>query len=238
MGISNMAKVEITDGFCPFVRVNLNPEETILYERGAMVFKTPSIDVSTRLNAEGSNLFSRAIKSVARSVVSGESAFAVEATAKKEPGVISLAPPLPGAVVEIPVGPKQYYLNDGSFLAATGTVRYEMEATGLGRALFGGTGGLFLMKTNGEGTVVINAFGGITKISLENETLSVDNAHVVAWDRTLNHSLALEGGGILHSIGTGEGIVNTFTGTGDIYIQSLNQESFVNWLRPKVTTVS
>lgn len=229
-----MPKITITDGFCPFVRIDLEEGEKCLYERGAMVFKSPSIDVSTRLNAQGSNLFTRAIKSVARSVVSGESAFAVEATSKKGPGYISVAPPTPGAVVELEVGDKQYYLNDGSFLAATGSAHYEMESTGLGRALFGGTGGLFLMKTSGKGSVLVNAFGGITKISLENESLTVDNEHVVAWDQSLKHELAIEGG-LVHSVGTAEGIVNTFTGTGDVYIQSLNQSSFASWLAPKIT---
>lgn len=29
-------------------------------------------------------------------------------------------------------------------------------------------------------------------------------------------------------MGTDEGIVNTFTGTGDVYVQSLNLKTFVN----------
>lgn len=40
--------------------------------------------------------------------------------------------------------------------------------------------------------------------------------------------------GFWDSIGTGEGLVNTFTGNGKIYIQTLNLESFASVLQPKI----
>ncbi|HCN27146.1 MAG TPA: TIGR00266 family protein, partial [Weissella cibaria] len=33
-------------------------------------------------------------------------------------------------------------------------------------------------------------------------------------------------------IGTGEGVVNTFNGTGKVLVQSLNLENFANMLKP------
>jgi len=36
--------------------------------------------------------------------------------------------------------------------------------------------------------------------------------------------------GFWQSIGTGEGVVNTFRGTGEIYVQSLNLQTFAGLL--------
>ena len=55
--------------------------------------------------------------------------------------------------------------------------------------------------------------------------MTIDNAHVVAWSKDLDYQIHLENG-FLQSIGNGEGIVNTFRGTGEVYVQTLNIETF------------
>lgn len=55
--------------------------------------------------------------------------------------------------------------------------------------------------------------------------MTIDNAHVVAWSTELDYNIHLENG-FVQSIGTGEGVVNTFRGTGEVYVQSLNLETF------------
>ena len=147
---------------------------------------------------------------------------------------MALAPNVPGTIQALEVtADKNYYLNDSAFLAIDGTVQYSMERQSLGRAFFGGQGGLFVMKTSGEGTLLVAAFGSIKEIDLQDaHDFTIDNAHVVAWETSLNYDIHLEGGGVIGSIGTGEGIVNTFNGTGKILIQSLNIENFANVLKP------
>lgn len=93
------------------------------------------------------------------------------------------------------------------------------------------------MATEGEGTLLANAFGSVKKIELNGESISIDNAHVVAWSRDLNYDIHLENG-FLQSIGTGEGIVNTFSGYGEIYVQSLNIETFAKVIGGHITTGS
>ena len=90
------------------------------------------------------------------------------------------------------------------------------------------------MTTQGQGTLLANAYGSIRKIELNNQEVTIDNAHVVAWSQSLDYNIHLENG-FWQSIGTGEGVVNTFRGTGEIYVQSLNLQSFAGSLSRYIT---
>lgn len=91
--------------------------------------------------------------------------------------------------------------------------------------------------TEGQGTLLANSFGSIKKIALQNQEITIDNAHVVAWSKDLNYDIHLENG-FMQSIGTGEGIVNTFRGTGEIYVQSLNLQQFAGVLQNFITNTN
>ena len=51
-----------------------------------------------------------------------------------------------------------------------------MERQSIGKALFGGKAVLFVMTTQGQGTLLANAFGSIKKIELQNQEITIDNA--------------------------------------------------------------
>ena len=212
----------------PFVEIALDKGEKAYIQRGGMVYHSPSVKLNTKLNAKGSGL-GKLVKAVGRSMVSGESTFITEATSEVDGGVLALAPNVPGQVMALEIGDHQYRLNDGAFLALDGSAFYTMERQSFGRALFGGQGGFFVMTTEGEGTLLVNAFGAIKKIELQDQEMTIDNAHVVAWSQSLNYNIHLENG-FWQSIGTGEGVVNTFQGTGEVYVQSLNLQTFAGSL--------
>lgn len=212
----------------PLIEIALERGESAYIQRGSMVYHTPSVSLNTKLNAQGSGL-GKLIKAVGRSMVSGESAFITQAMSSADDGKLAIAPSMPGQVIALELGQEQYRLNDGAFLAMDGSAQYSLERQSVGRALFGGQGGFFVMTTQGNGTLLANAFGSIKKISLLNQEMTIDNAHVVAWSTSLDYSIHVENGW-LQSIGTGEGVVNTFRGTGDIYVQSLNLETFASHL--------
>ena len=212
----------------PLVELSLNQGETVFIQRGSMVYHTPNVTLNTQLNASGSGL-GRFVKAVGRSMVSGESTFITQAVAQSNHGYLALAPDAPGQVIPLQLGEKQYRLNDGAFLALDGTAYYTMERQSVGKAIFGGQGGLFVMTTQGQGTLLANAFGSIKRIELHNQEVTIDNAHVVAWSQSLNYNIHLENG-FWQSIGTGEGVVNTFQGTGEVYVQSLNLQTFAGSL--------
>ena len=212
----------------PLVELSLNQGETVFIQRGSMVYHTPNVTLNTQLNASGSGL-GRFVKAVGRSMVSGESTFITQAVAQSDNGYLALAPDSPGQVIPLQLGEKQYRLNDGAFLPLDGTAYYTMERQSVGKALFGGQGGFFVMTTQGQGTLLANAFGSIKKLELHNQEVTIDNAHVVAWSQSLNYHVHLENG-FWQSIGTGEGVVNTFQGTGEVYVQSLNLQTFAGSL--------
>lgn len=218
----------------PLVDITLEKGESAYIQQGSMVYHSPEISLTTRLNGRGSGL-GKLMGALGRSMVSGESIFVTEAVSSGDSGTLALAPSVPGQVVSLELGEKQYRLNDGAFLALDGSASYKMTSQGIGKALFGGQGGLFVMTTEGEGTLLVNAFGSIKKIQLEGQEMTIDNAHVVAWSKDLDYNIHLENG-VFQSIGTGEGIVNTFRGTGEIYVQSLNLKQFAEQLSPYLPT--
>lgn len=218
----------------PLVEITLEAGESIYLQKGSMVYHSPEIVLNTRLNGRGSGI-GKMIGALGRSMTSGESVFITEASCSEVSGRLALAPSMPGQVISLELGEKQYRLNDGSFLALDGSAQYRMERQAVGRAFFGGQGGFFVMSTQGQGILLANAFGSIKKLELKGDSMTIDNAHVVAWSDTIDYDIHFENG-FLQSIGTGEGIVNTFKGYGEIYVQSLNLANFAHSLSAYLPT--
>lgn len=212
----------------PLVDIEFEPGEKVFIQRGSMVYHSTSIKLNTKVNGTGSGI-GKLICAVGRSITSGESFWITEAQASRTTGKLAIAPALPGEVLPLKLGKEQYRINDGKFLAMDGSASYSMKKQSVGRAIFSGTGGFFVMTTSGEGTVLCNAYGSIKKITLNNDEITIDNNHVVAWSTGLDYDIHFDNG-FIQSIGTGEGIVNTFKGSGEVYIQSLNLETFAGIL--------
>ena len=90
-------------------------------------------------------------------MVSGESTFITQVFAQSNNAYLALAHDSPGQVIPLYLGEKQYRLNDGA-------AYYTMETQSIGKALFGGQGGFFVMTTQGQGTLLANAYGSIKKL--------------------------------------------------------------------------
>ena len=87
----------------PLVELSLNQGETVFIQRGSMVYHTPNVTLSTKLNASGSGL-GRFVKAVGRSMVSGESSFITQVVSQSNNGYIALAPDSPGQVIPLYLG--------------------------------------------------------------------------------------------------------------------------------------
>ncbi len=224
------------DSDCPLVEIVLREGETIRVERGAMAYMS-DVEIEGRLNSKKSGI-GGLFGAIGRSLTSGESMFITEAVGQRNGAVIGIAPAIPGKVVALEVGGhKQYRLNTAAYLASDESVDYVMKKQDIGKALFGGTGGLFVMETEGEGEVLVSAFGDLLELEVSDERpLVIDNEHVVAWDSNLSYHLEIASG--TFGFTTGEGIVNRFNGSGKVYIQTRNLHSLADAIRVFIPTQS
>ncbi len=223
------------EGAFPLVIVDLGNGEEIKTESGAMVYHNGKVLLEGKMNSNGSTGIGGLLKAAARSMVSGEGFFITTAKGTASDGLIALAPASIGGIKELKVGTSKWCVNDGAFLACDSSVTYNMKRQSVGRAIFSGTGGLFVMETAGEGTMLVNAFGDLVEIDLDGSApFIVDNDHVVAWESTLKYNIKSASG--LFGFKTGEGLVNEFIGSGKLFIQTRNVSSLATMLRPFIPT--
>lgn len=224
------------DSDCPIARLALSRGESVKIENGSMVYSR-GVEISGGLNSKKKGL-GGVLGAIGRSLTSGESMFITTATGTVDDGEIAIAPPIPGKIISLQVGGQQQYrLNTGAFLACDATLDYTMVNQGLSKAVFGGTGGLFVMETNGTGTILVSAFGDILSLDVTPESpLVVDNEHVVAWDASLNYDIQVASG--MFGFTTGEGVVNSFNGYGRVYIQTRNLQNLAQAMHPYLPTTA
>ena len=221
----------------PLVEISLDDNEEIQIESGSMVYHNAAVKLEGKMNSNGKGGIGGALAALGRSITSGESFFITKASAIGANGKISLAPASLGSIKEILVGQEQWKLNTGAFLVSEDGVHYVMERQKLDGALFGGTGGLFVMKTQGRGKMLISGYGDIVEIVLDGtEDFVVDNQHVLAWTESLSYSINVASG--LFGFKTGEGLVNKFRGKGKILIQSRNVEALAQLIIPFIPVQS
>lgn len=214
---------------CPIAEVSPAKGETVKLENGAMAYMA-GIELSGKMNSKGKGL-GGVLSAIGRSLTSGESMFITEATATADNACIGIAPGIPGKIACLKVGDKQYRLNSGSFLACDPSVNYVMKKQDLGKAFFGGTGGLFVMETEGNGDILVSAFGDLVELTVTpDRPMTIDNEHVVAWDSTLNYTIEVASG--TFGFTTGEGLVNKFTGSGKVLIQTRNLQNLADAIQP------
>ncbi|MDR0273272.1 MAG: TIGR00266 family protein [Clostridiales bacterium] len=210
--------------------IYLKQGEVVQIESGSMIYHNGNVKLEGKTNSSSGGL-GGLLKAAARSVVSGESMFITHVTGLTNDGMVAIAPSAPGVIKELVVGAEQYRINDKSFFACDSTVTYEIKKQSLGKAIFGGAGGLFVMETTGSGTMLVNSYGDIIEIDLDgSKPFVVDNYHVVAWTSTLNYEIKVASG--TFGFTSGEGLVNEFNGRGKILIQTRNMESLAKMLKP------
>ena len=218
------------DSDCPMIVARLEQGETIMMESGAMVFMQ-DVELQGNLNSKQKGL-GGLLGAIGRSLTSGESMFITSATGKSDEAIVGIAPSVPGKIVKLEVGGYvQYRLNTGACVCCDNDVAYEMKSQDISKAFFSGTGGLFVMETTGTGDIFVSAFGDILELEVTPEKpLVIDNEHVVAWDSSLEYHIEVASGII--GFTSGEGLVNKFSGSGKVLIQTRNIHSLANQLIP------
>ena len=124
-------------------------------------------------------------------------------------------------------------------MAATSGVELKVRTQNIGNALFGQSGGFFLMEASGQGQLAVSGFGSMFQLNVEpGKDVIIDN---LMWSAgmpicTAKFPSPLEAQAAvvwavcwarINSATSGEGIVLRFSGAGKVYICSRNRKSFI-----------
>jgi uncharacterized protein (TIGR00266 family) len=220
----------VTGDVDPFLHVSLARGETIYCESDAMVMMEANLDLKGKMKGGlGSALM--------RTFANGESFFQQHIEAVRGDGDCLLSPTLPGAMQVVDVGPRNYIISDGAFVAASAKVELKVRTQSIGNALFAQSGGFFVTETGGSGQVAVSGFGSMSVLDVEpGKDVIIDNSHVVCWDSALRYEISITTGNsggflgnLVNSQTSGEGMVLRFSGHGKVYVCSRNRAAFQAW---------
>lgn len=204
--------------------VQLDPNEQIKAEPGAMVSFSDGVQVETK--AEGGFLGGL------KRMVGGESFFQNTYQAPTQGGEITLAPSLPGDMIVLEIEGEGLMLQSGAYIASESGVSFDTSWGG-SKGFFG-SGSLLLLRVSGRGTLLAGCYGALEERILKpGERYTVDTGHIVAFDPSIGFQVRRVGSWKSTLLG-GEGLVCELTGPGRVLMQSRSEEAFLNWLLPKL----
>ena len=220
------------------VEIELDPQETVIAEAGAMLFMEDGIQFETKMG-DGSNpnqgLFDKLLSAGSR-ILTGESIFMTHFTNRgSRRAKVGFSAPYPGTVIPIDLAqsPNRQLIvqKDGFLCAAYGTKVAITFNRKLGSGLVGGEG-FILQRLEGDGRAFVHAGGTVIEKTLNNETLRVDTGCVVAFEPQIDFDVQTAGG-LRSMIFGGEGIfVATLRGSGKVWLQSMPIRKLVQALAP------
>jgi len=209
-----------------FVEVELDPQETVIAEAGAMMYVEDGIAFEAKMgdgSQPGAGLFGK-LGGAAKRAITGESLFMTHFTNQgQEKKHVAFAAAYPGKIIAIDLDEANGELlcqKDSFLCAALGTNVSIAFNKRLGAGLFGGEG-FILQRLRGDGMVFIHAGGTIVEKRLAGETLRVDTGCIVAFESTINYDIQ-RSGNMKSMLFGGEGLfLATLQGTGRVWLQSL-----------------
>lgn len=200
------------------LHLDLEENETIVTESGAMAWMEGPLDVKT--SSRGGVL-----KGLKRKFLGGESFFQNQYTATGPGAKLSLAPGSVGDLVAHPLD-GELMLEKGAYLASDVGVEVDSKFDGL-KGFF--SEGLFVLRCTGHGMLFFTAYGDIQEIEVDGEYI-VDNGYAVAWEPSLSYRLTT--GKRVRSFLFGDQLMLRFSGRGKVWVQSRSPSSLANWVHP------
>jgi len=210
-----------------FVEVELDPEEAVVAEAGAMMYMEDGIEMET-IFGDGSQQqsgFFGALMGAGKRLLTGESLFMTvfwnRGAGKKH---AAFGAPYPGKIIAVRLSDigGEFLAQKEAFLCAAKGVSLGIAFTKkFGAGLFGGEG-FILERLQGEGMAFVHAGGTIVQRDLgPGETLRVDTGCIVAFQPSVDYDIQFVGK-IKSALFGGEGLFfATLRGPGRIWLQSL-----------------
>jgi len=219
------------------VEIELDPQETVIAEAGAMVYMNESIRFEAKMgdgSTANQSFFGKLVSAGSR-VLTGESLFFTHFTndgyGKAQ---VAFSAPYPGTIIPVELNSLKAPLivqKDGFLCAAKGTQFSIVFNKRLGAGLVGGEG-FILQKLTGDGRAFVHAGGTVVKKELNNEVLKVDTGCVVAFENTVDFNVETSGS-LKSMVFGGEGMfIATLKGTGTVWLQSMPIRKLIQALAP------
>jgi uncharacterized protein (TIGR00266 family) len=227
----------------PCVEIELNANESIIAEAGAMKYFEGGINFEVKLG-DGSNqkqgIF-RKMLSAAKRVMTSESFFLTHFTNNTEiPKKVSFSGPYPGQIIAMNLGDMggKVYAQKSAFICASIGTKLSMAfSRKIGVGFFGGEG-FVLQKIEGDGEVFIHAGGTIVEKAIEDETIYLETGSLVAFTSGITYDIETTTS-VKSVMFSGEGIyLCRLSGTGKVWVQTMPFSSFAgvmfDMLEPKI----
>ena len=212
-------KYEIQGEPMPVVICELENRESMITEKGSMVWMSPNMEMETSTGGLG-KAFGR--------MFSGESIFQNIYTAQGGPGMIAFASTFPGSIRAVQVSPDQpVVVQKSAFLASEAGVElsvfFQKKAMG---GFFGGEG-FIMQKLSGRGTAFLEIDGHAVEYNLPpGQQIVVDTGNLAMMDATCSLDVRTVKG-VKNVLFGGEGIFHTVvTGPGRVVLQTMPLTAF------------
>lgn len=209
----------------PVVICHLEAGESMITERGSMVWMSANMRMETKAGGLG--------KALGR-MFGGESLFQNTYTAEGGPGMIAFASSFPGTIRAVEITPNMPVIAQKSaFLAATPGVDLSIHfQKKVGAGFFGGEG-FIMQKLSGSGTAFLEIDGSTVEYDLERgQSIIVDTGYLAAMDDTCTMEI-VSVPGVKNKLFGGEGLFNTVVhGPGHIILQSMPISAVASCLSP------
>ena len=170
-------RYEIKGGSFPVVICQLQDGESMITEKGSMVWMSPNMAMETQGGGLG-KMFSKAF--------SGESMFHNVYTAQGD-GMIAFGSSFPGKILAVEVGSgRELILQKSAFLASQPTVELSIAFNKkLGVGFFGGEG-FIMQRLSGYGMAFVEIDGDLVEYDLApGQQLVVDTGNVAGFESTV-----------------------------------------------------
>ena len=219
---------EIKGGVFPVVVCQLADGESMITEKGSMVWMSPNMEMTTTGGGLG-KMFSKAF--------SGESMFQNIYTAHGA-GFIAFGSSFPGKILPLQIAPgREMILQKNAFLASESGVELSIHFNKkLGAGFFGGEG-FIMQRLSGLGTVFAEIDGELVEYELAaGQKLVVDTGNVAGFESGVQIDIQ-QVPGIKNKLLGGEGLFNTvLTGPGKVWLQTMPIANVAGAIRPFIPT--
>ncbi|RMX62940.1 hypothetical protein DD238_007481 [Peronospora effusa] len=211
--------------------IQLEPEQCLRAETGAMLYMTDGVEMeTTTAGGLGEGM---------KRMMTGENFFVSRFTYHgSDKGKLALGTSFPSKIIHLRLSDflgESIICQKGAFLCGSDTVNIEMEfAKKFGVGFFGGEG-FILQRLTGSGDVLVRASGALIERELQpDEILRISSGCLVAFEPSVQYDITRMKGAKNVLFG-GEGLfLTTLTGPGKIYLQSLPFERVVGEMAARI----